>query len=136
MNAKLMLDPLPWLDTLDEGVRATIARQNGEETVSDVHASLLAGRYLLWLLIDDDGAYRGFILTEKIGGRLPRVNLAHVYAVNGLDEVVSDVFPKLAAHAKSLGCTAVEFTSARPFHRVETGFKEVYRIYRREVDDA
>lgn len=136
MQAHLVRDPLQWLDTIEPGIEAVLAHGHGEEEVRDVEASLLAGRYLLWLLLDPE--YRGFILTERLGGRLPRVNLAHMFVPQGLDEAMTDVWPQIEAHARSCGCEVVEFTSSRAFHRggPDTGFNEAYRTYRREVSGA
>lgn len=127
--------PTPYLDLIEPGLLEAMEHAYGEAEVSDVAKSLFAGQALLWIALDDEDRYCGFVVSERLGGRLPRLNLAYMWCPNGLDDFLAGCWPVLEEHAKSMGCKVVEFTSRRAWDRIaeKTAFEPAYRVYRRPL---
>lgn len=101
-----------------------------------VFDGLRLGIYLLWLGFDEAGECQGFLLTERVEDVEPRLNIVAAQGKLALPSWENGMWQAVEAHARSLGCSSVEFLANRPGwerHAERIGFHEKLRVYSRAV---
>lgn len=123
--------PLAYWDLVLPGVQACLRHNRGEYESGDYFHGLQTGAYALWLIYNG-AQYRGFAITERLGGRRPVLNVVATHLEPGAD-VLPDVTRELKNLARSLKCGSLQFHSSRPGwarRGRELGFEPVYTVWR------
>jgi hypothetical protein len=102
----------------------------------NVLASLLAGRYQLWMVMDDDRLVYGFLITCVSDDPLTNEVFLMIEMVYGFrtstEEMIHDVYAKLCEYAAAYGCNYIKATTnvARAAELLElVGMREVSKNY-------